>query len=314
MTPSQATAPKGGFVERRDNFLRARQESEFLDKTPNFPRLTFGSAPTRAMAQKANTVYCRAVGAATGGQLMHRVLIVDDDTAFTDMVREFLELEGFSVAAVHDGNAAAVRQIDKEDLVILDVMLPGLSGFEVLKKIRQKSSLPVIMLTARGEDIDRIVGLEIGADDYVAKPVNPRELLARIRAILRRAGSAGHVPLNEIAVGDIRVNPSSRDAWFKNETLDLTSAEFNLLEHFLRNAGRIVSRDQLSAAAFGRHIVGRSIDRNVDTLVSKLRRKLSTSTEVDQRIKTVRNAGYIYTLPLAQRNAAGELTPSANAQ
>jgi DNA-binding response OmpR family regulator len=245
---------------------------------------------------------------------MHRILIVDDDTAFTDMVREFLELEGFSVAAVHDGNAVAARQIDNEDLVILDVMLPGLSGFEVLKKIRLKSNLPVIMLTARGEDIDRIVGLEIGADDYIAKPVNPRELLARVRAILRRVTPAGHAPVDEVAVGDIRVNPRSRDAWSKNEKLDLTSAEFNLLEHFLRNAGRVVSRDQLSAAAFGRHIAGRSIDRNVDTLVSKLRRKLGTPPEVDQRIKTVRNLGYIYALPRAQRNSAGEPAPSANAQ
>lgn len=253
------------------------------------------------------------VGRRDWGQLMHRILIVDDDRAFTDMVREFLELEGFSVDAVHDGAAAAARQIHQEDLLILDVMLPGVSGFEVLKKIRQNSNLPVIMLTARGEDIDRIVGLEIGADDYVAKPVNPRELLARIRAVLRRITRGSHAPAAEIEVGDIRVNPSSRDAWSRNEKLDLTSAEFNLLEHFLRNAGHVVSRDQLSAAAFGRHITGRSIDRNVDTLVSKLRRKLSSSTGIDERIKTVRNAGYIYALPLAQKNTAGAPPPSANA-
>ena len=245
------------------------------------------------------------------GGAMHRILIVDDDVAFTDMVREFLTLEGFVVDAVHDGPAAAARDPDKSDLVILDVMLPGLSGFDVLKRMRQKSDLPVIMLTARGEDIDRIVGLEIGADDYVAKPVNPRELLARIRAVLRRTASAAHVPANEIIVGAIRLDPASRNAWSNSEKLDLTTAEFNLLEHFLRTAGRVVSRDELSAAAFGRQPYGHSVDRNVDTLVSKLRRKLGPEGDFEQRIKTVRNAGYIYALPPAQRNASPLLAASS---
>lgn len=233
---------------------------------------------------------------------MHRILIVDDDKTFTDMVREFLELEGFAVESVHDGVGAAARDPDQQDLVILDVMLPGMSGFEVLKRIRQKSHIPVIMLTARGEDIDRIVGLEIGADDYVAKPVNPRELLARIRAVLRRTAVAANAPVGEVTVGDIRLNPSSRDAWLRENRLDLTSAEFNLLEHFLRSAGRVLSRDELSAAAFGRQPYGRSIDRNVDTLVSKLRRKLGAQDDMDLRIKTVRNAGYIFALPSAHRD------------
>jgi DNA-binding response OmpR family regulator len=245
------------------------------------------------------------------GGAMHRILIVDDDVAFTDMVREFLTLEGFVVDAVHDGPAAAARDPDKSDLVILDVMLPGLSGFDVLKRMRQKSDSPVIMLTARGEDIDRIVGLEIGADDYVAKPVNPRELLARIRAVLRRTASAAHVPANEIIVGAIRLDPASRNAWSNSEKLDLTTAEFNLLEHFLRTAGRVVSRDELSAAAFGRQPYGHSVDRNVDTLVSKLRRKLGPEGDFEQRIKTVRNAGYIYALPPAHRNASPLLAASS---
>jgi len=226
---------------------------------------------------------------------MNRILIVDDDTTFTEMLREFLELEGFAVDTVQDGPAAALQDPERHDLIILDVMLPGLSGFEVLKQIRQRSLIPVIMLTARGEDIDRIIGLEIGADDYVAKPVNPRELLARVRAVLRRF-SASNMQAHEIAVGDIRVNPASRDAWRDTDRLDLTSAEFNLLEYFLRAAGRIISRDELSAAAFGRHPQGRAIDRNVDTLVSKLRRKLGEKGGGGERIKTVRNAGYIYTV------------------
>jgi two-component system response regulator CpxR len=236
---------------------------------------------------------------------MHRILIVDDDTAFAEMVREFLELEGFAVDTVSEGISAAASTVEKFDLIVLDVMLPGLSGFEVLRRIRQKSDLPVIMLTARGEDIDRILGLETGADDYVSKPVNPRELLARI---------APQGPANEIAVGDVRVNPASRDAWLRSAKMDLTSAEFNLLECFLRAAGRVLSRDELSIAAFGRQPYGHAVDRNVDTLVSKLRRKLAPNGCVDERIKTVRNAGYIYAVPATHDEASGDIVAPSNAQ
>jgi DNA-binding response OmpR family regulator len=228
---------------------------------------------------------------------MHRILLVDDDIKLTEMVREFLELEGFAVESVSDGPACLDRDPGKTDLIVLDVMLPALSGFEVLKRLRQTSNIPVIMLTARGEDIDRIVGLEIGADDYVPKPVNPRELVARIRAVLRRANGGGPAPAGDVAVGGIRVNAASRNAWADEEKLDLTTAEFNLLEHLLRNAGRVLSRDELSAAAFGRQLSVGATDRNVDTLVSKLRRKLGPASDLDQRIKTVRNVGYIYAQP-----------------
>jgi two-component system response regulator CpxR len=245
---------------------------------------------------------------------MHRILIVDDDTAFAEMVREFLELEGFAVDTVSEGISAAASTVEKFDLIVLDVMLPGLSGFEVLRRIRQKSDLPVIMLTARGEDIDRILGLETGADDYVSKPVNPRELLARIRAVLRRTAVAPQGPANEIAVGDVRVNPASRDAWLRSAKMDLTSAEFNLLECFLRAAGRVLSRDELSIAAFGRQPYGHAVDRNVDTLVSKLRRKLAPNGCVDERIKTVRNAGYIYAVPATHDEASGDIVAPSNAQ
>jgi DNA-binding response OmpR family regulator len=229
---------------------------------------------------------------------MHRVLLVDDDIGLVEMIREFLELEGFAVETAHDGPACLGCDIENVDLVVLDVMLPALSGFEVLRRVRQTSAVPVIMLTARGDDVDRIVGLEIGADDYVPKPVNPRELVARIRAVLRRTASPEPIPATDIEVGGIRVNPASRNAWADEQKLDLTTAEFNLLEHLLRNAGRVVSRDELSAAAFGRQGSANAADRNVDTLVSKVRRKLGPASDQDQRIKTVRNAGYIYALLL----------------
>ncbi len=229
--------------------------------------------------------------------MTHQILLVDDDVELADMIREFLELEGFVVEAVHDGPAFFRCAVDGTDLVVLDVMLPGLSGFEVLKRLRQRSNVPVIMLTARSEDVDRIVGLEIGADDYVSKPVNPRELVARIRAVLRRTSSLSPSSSGDIAVGEIRLNAAARNAWSDQQKLDLTTAEFNLLEHFLRNAGRIVAREELSAAAFGRQESLGAADRNVDTLVSKVRRKLGPANDLDQRIKTVRNVGYIYAVP-----------------
>jgi len=234
---------------------------------------------------------------------MHRILLVDDDVKLTEMIREFLELEGFAVDAVQDGPACLGLDLAIIDLIVLDVMLPELSGFEVLKRLRKKSNVPVIMLTARGEDIDRIVGLEIGADDYVAKPVNPRELVARIKAVLRRTDAAGPAEAEILEAGEIRLAPSSRDAWFNDQKLDLTSAEFNLLEFLLRNAGQVVTRDELSAAAFGRQNTVGS-DRNVDTLVSKVRRKIGTGDDQGQRIKTVRNVGYIFALPAGPLGSA----------
>jgi DNA-binding response OmpR family regulator len=228
---------------------------------------------------------------------VYRVLIVDDDVELTELLREFLEPEGFVVETVHDGAACLRVNLDARDLLVLDVMLPTLSGFEVLKQVRQRSTIPVIMLTARDGEVDRIVGLEIGADDYVSKPVNPRELVARIRAVLRRMSPAREPPAAELAVGEIRLNPASRDAWAGGRRLDLTTAEFNLLRHLLHHAGQIVTRDELSAAAFGRKHQANA-DRNVDTLVSKVRRKLGFAAGQDDRIKTVRNVGYLYALPL----------------
>jgi two-component system response regulator CpxR len=230
---------------------------------------------------------------------MNRILIVDDDVELTEMLREYLEPEGFAVDLAHDGQSCLKRNPIDCDLIVLDVMLPAMSGFEILKVLRQKSQIPVILLTARSSDVDRIVGLEIGADDYVAKPVNPRELVARIRAVLRRSvGAAATDPRGEpeLVVGEIRLNPAARAAWRLGEPLELTTAEFNLLECLLRHSGHIVTRGDLSAAAFGRHQTN-GTDRNVDTLVSKVRRKLGPGDGLDERIKTVRNVGYIFALP-----------------
>ncbi len=239
-----------------------------------------------------------------------KILMVDDDVEFAEMVREYLEPEGFTVMLAHDGRACFAAVPESQDLIVLDVMLPVQSGFEILKDLRRRSPVPVLMLTARDTDVDRILGLEIGADDYVPKPVNPRELVARIRAILRRAQSPAAGTNGDLAVGDVRLNSASRTAWRDGKPLDLTTAEFNLLEYLLARPGKIVPRDELSAAAFDRHDATK-IDRNVDTLVSKLRRKLGGADEIE-RIKTIRNVGYLYALvgessPEAERRAAHAL-------
>src|SRR5512142_154276 len=171
---------------------------------------------------------------------MERVLIVDDDVELCELVAEYLTPEGFQVEAVHDGPRGLERAVSGEHvLVVLDVMLPGMNGLDVLRKLRAQSRVPVIILTARGDDVDRIVGLEIGADDYLPKPFNPRELLARLRAILRRAQlapAAGPQPPRRIAVGDVELDPGARIVRRGGETLDLTSIEFAVLEALLRAA------------------------------------------------------------------------------
>lgn len=232
------------------------------------------------------------------GDVVYRVLIVDDDVELTELLREYIELEGFTVECVHDGLACLRSDVDVHDLIVLDVMLPSISGFEVLKRLRQRSKVPVIMLTARDGDVDRVVGLELGADDYVSKPVNPRELIARIRAVLRRTNPAKSGSSGELEVGDIRLDAASRSAWAIGRRLELTTAEFDLLQHLMRNAGIIVSRDELSSAVFGRKHAA-SADRNVDTLVSKVRRKIVPAGGVETCIKTIRNVGYLYALPSA---------------
>src|ERR1700712_1696851 len=174
---------------------------------------------------------------------MDSVLIVDDDVELCKLLAERLGPEGFAIEAVHDGVRGLQRALSKEHaLIILDLMLPGLAGLDVLRRLRAQSPIPVLILTARGEDVDRILGLEIGADDYVPKPFNPRELIARIRAILRRTvrAASSTAPLT---VGDVRLDPAAREVWLKDGSVNVTSVEFTLLETLLRDAGHVLTRE-----------------------------------------------------------------------
>ena len=222
---------------------------------------------------------------------MDRVLIVDDDVQLCRLLTERLGTEGFTIEAVHDGVRGLERALSMEHaLVVLDLMLPGIGGLDLLRRLRAKSPIPVLILTARGEDIDRILGLEIGADDYVPKPFNPRELIARIRAILRRT-SHTMATSSPLIVGDLRLDPQSREAWLSEIPLNLTSVEFTLLESLLRQAGRIVTREQLTESVLGRKLG--PFDRVIDVHVSNIRKKLGPS-EHGQQIKSVRGSGYIF--------------------
>jgi len=223
-----------------------------------------------------------------------RVLIIDDDIELCELLAEYLGGEGFAVEVVHDGASGAARALNGEhDLVVLDVMLPKLNGLEVLRRIRESSAVPVVMLTARGEEVDRIVGLEIGADDYLPKPFNPRELAARMRAVLRRTATGADDRADEaLEVADVRLEPGTRFASRSGEPIDLTGIEFELLAVLLRGAGRVVSRDELSRTALGRR--ASSFDRSLDVHLSNLRRKLGPLPDGGERIKTVRGVGYQY--------------------
>lgn len=226
---------------------------------------------------------------------MHRVLIVDDDTELCDLVAEYLEQEGLEAEAVHDGDAGVARGLEGgHDLVILDVMLPGIGGFEVLRRIREKSRVPVLMLSARGEEVDRIVGLELGADDYLPKPFNPRELAARIRAVLRRTSkdAAAESGPAVLRVGDLEMDLGAREVRRSGEVIELTGAEFAILEALVREAGSVVDRNELSVQALGRR--ASAFDRSLDVHLSNLRRKLGPAADGGDRIKTVRGVGYLY--------------------
>ncbi len=229
---------------------------------------------------------------------MDHILVVDDDVELCDLVQEYLTTEGFSLKAVHNGEQGLQQALTNQyALVVLDVMLPGINGFEVLRRIRSVSKIPVLLLTARGEDVDRIVGLEIGADDYLPKPFNPRELVARIRAILRRTRpvSAANVAPEVVRVGDVELDPATRSVLRAGQAVELTSVEFNLLEVLLREAGRVVTRERLVNAVLGRKFM--PFDRSIDMHVSKVRRKLGDSEEDGDHIKTIRGVGYMFARP-----------------
>ena len=202
------------------------------------------------------------------------ILLVDDDTAFCELLADYLAGEDFKVSCEHNGKdgLARLRQNDV-DVVILDVMMPGMSGLDVLREMRTFCDTPTLMLTARGEDVDRIVGLEMGADDYVGKPCNPREIVARLRAILRRSTNAKPPEgLEDIEVGDLVVSPSERSVFVDKRSIELTSTEFDVLEVLARDAGQVVSKEKVSEVALRRKLG--PYDRSIDMHVSRLRRKL----------------------------------------
>ena len=223
---------------------------------------------------------------------MPRILIADDDRALCSLLAEYLQREGFDVDLAHDGEAALARlhnAAQRPDLLILDVMMPGRDGLETLRELRMKYRLPVIMLSARGEPVDRVVGLELGADDYLAKPCLPRELLARIRAQLRR--NAPGVTAGELQLGVLQLLPGERRALVEERELSLTGAEFQLLLALAQHAGELVDKATLTRLALGREL--ERYDRSIDVHVSRLRHKLAEASTQAPRIDAVRGAGYV---------------------
>ncbi len=227
-----------------------------------------------------------------------RLLLADDDRELCDMLAEYLAAEGFAVDCVHDGPTALSRAREGGcDLLVLDVMMPGLGGLDVLRELRRDSVLPVLMLTARGDDVDSVVGLELGADDYVPKPCNPRVLVARIRAVLRRSGRGGTAAASRadpgvLREGDLEMQLAARRLFRAGEPVVLTSTEFSVLEVLLRSAGEVVAKETLSDQALGRPLM--RYDRSLDMHISNLRRKLGPAADGAERIETVRGIGYLY--------------------
>ena len=225
---------------------------------------------------------------------MNKILIIDDDEELCELVSEYLSAEDFQVESANDGEIGLNKALSGDyDLAILDVMLPKINGFDVLRQLRERSKMPVLMLTARGDDTERIVGLEIGADDYLPKPFNPRELLARLRAILRRARSDGSSP-EKLQVDDLEISTSSRSVRIHGREISVTSVEFDLLRALVKEAGKIVKKDALSEEVLERELS--PYDRSLDMHISNLRKKLGPRSDGSDRIKTVRSVGYIYTL------------------
>ena len=223
----------------------------------------------------------------------HSILLIDDDTELSDMLAEYLQPEGMSITATATGTQG-LRHAQQEDydLIVLDVMLPGLSGFDVLRQLRESGSrTPVLMLTARGDDVDRIVGLEMGADDYLPKPFNPRELLARVKAILRRTNETDAEEPSEVEAGPFTVHMKRREAWKDEQPLKLTNAEFTILVTLMRSAGEVVSREALTRAALGRQLL--PDDRSLDTHISNLRKKVAAGDTGESLIRSIRGNGYI---------------------
>jgi len=222
---------------------------------------------------------------------MNKILLIDDDVELTRMLKEFLVHEGFDVHTANNGvTGAQYLMLNRYDLAVLDVMMPELDGIETLKLIRKSSAIPVIMLTAKGDESDRFFGLELGADDYVPKPCTPRELTARIRAVLRRSQLTHQQKAAVIEVGSLFVLPEQRKAEWNQQTIPLTSVEYSLLEVLARNAGRIVSKETLSQQGLGRPLA--KFDRSIDVHLSSIRQKIAEVSNGNQMIQTVYRMGY----------------------
>ena len=218
------------------------------------------------------------------------VLLIEDDVELCDLMREFFAARGMSVESSHDGRRGLARALAGEhDLILLDVMLPGLEGFEVLRQVRRRSTVPIIMLTARTAREDRVAGLDAGADDYLPKPFEPEELVARIRAVMRRSGRAVAVSSEMLEVNGVRLVPGTRAVWCSGSPVEITTTEFDILELMMRSAGRIISRNEMSAAIYRRP--ASSQDRSLDVHVSHLRKKLGTMGGL---IRTIRGVGYLF--------------------
>lgn len=225
----------------------------------------------------------------------NQILMVDDDVELCELLGDYLNHEGYKLSFAHDSEQALefLQSPNRFALMILDIMMPGKSGLELLQQIRPSLNLPVILLTGRGDDIDRILGLEMGADDYLPKPCNPRELLARIRAILRRSQgleAEAILPNHPLVVGDVFLDTRSRTARVKGQLIELTSAEFNVLAYLLANAGQVVSKEQLSKWVLHRKLS--AYDRAIDVHVSRVRQKLALHLGSKECIKTLRGSGY----------------------
>jgi two-component system, OmpR family, response regulator CpxR len=222
--------------------------------------------------------------------LSRSILLVEDDRGLCRLMAAFFAQKGFSLESAHDGGSGLKRAIEGQfDVIILDVMLPVLDGFAVLHQIRKRSAVPIIMLTARTEQSDRIAGLDAGADDYLPKPFGPEELLSRIRAVLRRVGVGATAPA-QIEAGGVRINSHARLAWWNDRPLDLTGVEFDILEFLVRAAGRVVARDELTTMLYQRKST--PYERGLDVHVSHLRTKLNDTSH--SLIRTIRGSGYVF--------------------
>ncbi len=221
--------------------------------------------------------------------------MIDDDTGLCELLSEYLTAQGFQIECAHDGEQGLKQALEQEyALILLDVMLPKLDGFEVLKQLRQKKLTPVIMLTAKGEDFDRIFGLELGADDYIPKPFNHRELLARVKAITRRIEhitSLANTSSNKLTVNNIVINLAAREAYVDEHPLSLTGTEYEVLALLVKHAGEVVSKEQISEEVLGRRLA--SFDRSIDMHVSNIRKKIAEFNNAE-RIKTMRGTGYVF--------------------